>query len=346
MRGDAYRVLLRTTGRFDVIASEPSNPWMAGVEMLYSQEFLRAARDRLNPGGIYAQWFHGYETDRETISIVLRTYASVFDDVAIWYTLGPDMLLIGFAEGNPDPFPRLVARASSPPYRAGLARAGVEGLPALLVHELVPRGVLHHARKDGPVHTLLHPILSDRAARAFFAGGQAELPSFARLRDARASDQHSLLRRYVRENGGALTPQERALLTDQLCRSRLDECAVALASWLHDERGSPELRRRIGEVRKHFRTQGPPLSGPFLRQHLGILRSRGRRPAACHPGGRRAGTRSSSPGTTSPACPSSAGIWSGSSTAVRSTCRTPSAAWRSARRRNAGSAGSAESSTP
>lgn len=271
VRGDAYRVLLRTTGRFDVIASEPSNPWMAGVEMLYSEEFLRAARDRLNPGGIYAQWFHGYETDQETISIVLRTYTSVFDDVAIWYTLGPDMLLIGFAEGSSDPFPRLATRASSPPYRAGLERAGIEGVAALLAHELVPRGVLRREKNGDPVHTLLHPILSDRAARAFFAGGRAELPSFARLRDARASEKHSLLRRYMRENGGALPPQERALLTDQLCRSRLNECAVAMAAWLHHDRSSPALHKRIGEVRKHFRTQGPPLSGPFLRRISGFF---------------------------------------------------------------------------
>ena len=264
VRGDAYRVLLRTKGRFDVIASEPSNPWMAGVEMLYSEEFLRAVRERLEPGGIYAQWFHGYETDLETISIILRTYASVFDDVALWYTLGPDLLLIGFAEGNPDPFPRLVERASSPPYQAGLARAGIEGTAALLVHELVPRGVLHRSRDHGPVHTLLHPILTDRAARAFFAGGFVELPSFAHLRDAQASERGSVLRRYVRENGGRLSPQEWALLTDQLCRSRPNECAVALAAWLHDEGHSAEVTRRITEARKRFRIHGNPLARPVF----------------------------------------------------------------------------------
>jgi len=264
VRGDAYRVLLRTPGRFDVIASEPSNPWMAGVEMLYSQDFLRAARERLNPGGIYAQWFHGYETNRETLSIIMRTYASVFDDIAIWYTLGPDLLLIGFAEGKADPFPHLAERVSSPAYREGLARTGVEGMAALLAHELVPRGVLHRSRLDAPLHTLIHPILSDRAARAFFTGGHVELPSFAHLRDARAGERSSLLRRYLRENGGALSQGERARLTNQLCRSRPNQCAVALAAWLHDEPRSVALARRIREARKRFRIQGPPLSSPFL----------------------------------------------------------------------------------
>ena len=84
-RGDAYRILLRSEGGFDVIASEPPNPWVAGVEMLYSREFLEAARDRLRPGGVYAQWIHLYEIDRESVDLVLRTYDEVFDRVAVWY---------------------------------------------------------------------------------------------------------------------------------------------------------------------------------------------------------------------------------------------------------------------
>jgi len=69
--GDAYRTLLRSHGPFDVIVSEPSNPWVLGVEMLYSREFLEAARDRLTPGGVHLQWMHLYEIDDET---QLRVY--------------------------------------------------------------------------------------------------------------------------------------------------------------------------------------------------------------------------------------------------------------------------------
>jgi spermidine synthase len=85
-RGDAYRTLLRSEGQYDLILSEPSNPWVTGVEMLYSVEFLDAARRRLAPGGVYAQWFHLYELDVETVELVLRTYVSVFPHVSVWYT--------------------------------------------------------------------------------------------------------------------------------------------------------------------------------------------------------------------------------------------------------------------
>jgi spermidine synthase len=56
-RSDAYRALMRTDERYDIIVSEPSNPWVTGVEMLFSREFLAAAKGRLSEGGVYAQWF-------------------------------------------------------------------------------------------------------------------------------------------------------------------------------------------------------------------------------------------------------------------------------------------------
>ena len=179
MVSDAYRALLRSDQHYDVIASEPSNPWVTGIEMLFSQEFLSAAKDRLRPGGVYAQWFHCYENDTSVVELVLRTYASVFDHVAVWYTLGPDLILLGFKDPDVErvlDVRRLQARFAEPAMNAALRRAGIENFPALLVHELLPLGVVNAAGWHGDVHTILHPVLSHRAARAFFRGQQAELP--------------------------------------------------------------------------------------------------------------------------------------------------------------------------
>jgi hypothetical protein len=154
---DAYRALLRSEQRYDVIVSEPSNPWVTGIEMLFSQEFLTAARDQLRPGGVYAQWFHSYENDTAVVELVLRTYASVFDHVAVWYTLGPDLILLGFKDPDVDrvlDVRRLQARFAEPAMRAALGRAGIENFPALLVHEMLPLGVVHAAKWQGDVHTL------------------------------------------------------------------------------------------------------------------------------------------------------------------------------------------------
>jgi hypothetical protein len=61
-----------------------------------------------------------------------------------------------------------------------MKRAGVPDVAALLAHELLPRGVVGSLDLPGPVHTLLRPILADRSARAFFAGGK-DSPRRARV---------------------------------------------------------------------------------------------------------------------------------------------------------------------
>ena len=66
--------------------------------MLYSREFLEAGRDRLRPGGVYAQWFHQYETSPEAMRLVLATFADVFEHVAVWYTQRADLLILGLTD--------------------------------------------------------------------------------------------------------------------------------------------------------------------------------------------------------------------------------------------------------
>jgi SAM-dependent methyltransferase len=250
LRGDAYRTLLKSEGHFDVIASMPSNPWITGVEMLFSSEFLEAARDRLAPGGVYAQWFHTYETDTATIAMVLRTYASIFDHVAVWYAEGFDLILLGIT--NPDAaldVDRLERRMSRPDFKAGLARSGIHSLEALLAHELLPLGVIHAARLSGELHTLLHPRLSDLAARAFFVGQNGRIPFTAGLEAARAGRRNSLIRRYRDRMGGQLSELARVRIVEETCLHRSLECVTLLAQWAHEVPASTERRRIIEQLR-------------------------------------------------------------------------------------------------
>lgn len=249
-RGDAYRTLLRSTGQFDVIVSEPSNPWVAGVEMLYSREFLSAARDRLTPGGVYAQWFHLYESDVEVVSLVLRTYASVFPRVSVWFTLGSDLLLLGF--DRPDrglDVRALEQRFHRADFAEGFSRAGIEQFPQLLSHELLPLGTLHATELTGPIHTLRKPILSYRAARAFFIGRQAWLPPYLSAEHEEVSSRNSLLQRY--SGRGPLSEELLEVAARETCRfDRREECAALLARWSVDHPGSSRFESTLEDLRK------------------------------------------------------------------------------------------------
>jgi spermidine synthase len=94
------RMHLQLTGKkYDVIISEPSNPWMAGLAALFTREFFTLAMDRLNADGIFVQWIQSYEMDWSTFALVGRTFASVFPNSILVSSnpSGPqDYLLIGF----------------------------------------------------------------------------------------------------------------------------------------------------------------------------------------------------------------------------------------------------------
>jgi spermidine synthase len=95
--GDGRSHLKLTTGQYDVIVSEPSNPWMAGVAALFTREFFAAARARLRPGGVLCQWAHTYDMSRADIASIVATFASVFPQGTMWLVGESDLLLIGTA---------------------------------------------------------------------------------------------------------------------------------------------------------------------------------------------------------------------------------------------------------
>jgi spermidine synthase len=108
--GDGRSHLLLTPQRYDVIISEPSNPWMAGVAALFTREFFEAARARLNPDGLLCQWAHTYDISAADLRSIVRTFSSVFPQGTMWLVGGGDLLLIGVKDG--EIAPRLAAVAA------------------------------------------------------------------------------------------------------------------------------------------------------------------------------------------------------------------------------------------
>ena len=250
-RGDAYRTLLRSQGDYDVIVSEPSNPWVTGVEMLFSREFLEAARSRLAPGGVFGQWFHIYETNVEVVKLVLRTYASVFPHVSVWFTLHGDLLLLGFDRpARALDVDALEERFGQPDFSAAFARVEIDSFSQLIAHELLPLGTLHAVEREGPVHTLRHPILSHLAARAFFPGLPSALPLYVSKEHQNVSRRNSLPRRYW--GGGDPYPEEMLEAgARESCRFlRMEDCVTFFARWAYDHPQSPRRQTVLAEVRR------------------------------------------------------------------------------------------------
>jgi spermidine synthase len=119
--GDGRSHLLLTPRRYDVIVSEPSNPWMSGVAALFTREFFEAARRRLAPDGLLCQWAHTYDIDAGDLRSIVRTFASVFPQGTLWLVGDGDLLLVGTSGAAIAP--RLAALAAAAPAGSPAARA-------------------------------------------------------------------------------------------------------------------------------------------------------------------------------------------------------------------------------
>ncbi|MGH8722615.1 MAG: spermidine synthase, partial [Burkholderiales bacterium] len=70
--------------RYDIIVSEPSNPWVSGVSSLFTREFYRRVAGHLAPGGLLVQWFQLYEIDPALVASVMRALGEEFAHYAVY----------------------------------------------------------------------------------------------------------------------------------------------------------------------------------------------------------------------------------------------------------------------
>lgn len=115
---DGREVLLANRQEYDLIVSEPSNPYRAGIASLYTTEFYRAVADRLRPGGLFTQWVQAYEIDSRTVRTIVATLATVFPYVQVWQTNGVDMMFVcSVTDPGPVRIDLLRSRLAERPFR-------------------------------------------------------------------------------------------------------------------------------------------------------------------------------------------------------------------------------------
>ena len=118
--GDARETLLTGTGTYDVIASEPSNPFRAGIASLFTREYYAAASNRLTPDGLFIQWIQAYEIDSRTLRTIYATMGSAFPYVESWETIVGDLVLVGSKRPMVQSASALATRIEEEPFRTAL----------------------------------------------------------------------------------------------------------------------------------------------------------------------------------------------------------------------------------
>jgi spermidine synthase len=163
---DAKTYFAMHKSQYDVIVSEPSNPWVSGVATLFSREFYRQLKRYLTEDGMLVQWLQIYEADQNIVFSVLGALAPEFEDFAIYNTDDVNLLIVAVRKGR-------LGGPSDRPFkietmRAELAKVGIHsrqdiesrfvGNKALLMPLVQASGV--------PANSDYFPYVDLNAARA------------------------------------------------------------------------------------------------------------------------------------------------------------------------------------
>ena len=124
--GDGRNHVVLTDRTYDVIISEPSNPWMAGVADLFTIEYFQACRSRLNRGGLACVWLQAYQLEDPVFRSIIRTFSEVFPYTVVFEASSrADYLLVGGAEPIRISLDEMVRRFNRPAVAASLGRIDI-----------------------------------------------------------------------------------------------------------------------------------------------------------------------------------------------------------------------------
>jgi spermidine synthase len=168
---DGQSFLRAAPGGYDVIISEPSNPWIAGVGDLFTVDFFRAARARLNPDGVFTFWFHTYAQTDDTTRLLLRSLGSVFPHAELWSdSQVGNIIAVAALRPMVIDFAELEQRFTETAVARDMERIQVPSLAAFLTLHRRSQSFPWEAVGPGPVNTIARERLRTSAPRALFAG--------------------------------------------------------------------------------------------------------------------------------------------------------------------------------
>ncbi len=159
--------------RYDVIISEPSNPWVSGVAGLFTREFYGFLRGHLKPGGIGIQWLQSYELDDPLLATMVAALIAEFPYVDAYTTNGADLL---FAVSE-TPLPALdYSRLEGGDLGRELEHLGLTGLGDFKVRQVGSRSTLAAlvALYGAVPHSDFYPVVALNAPRSRFVGASVQ----------------------------------------------------------------------------------------------------------------------------------------------------------------------------
>lgn len=170
---DAKAFLSASSQRYDVIISEPSNPWVNGVAALFTEEFYDFVPSHLAEDGLFVQWLQVYEITPELVATVLKAMLPRFADVEVYTSNVGDLVLVASPTRKLPPLVDLGARDER--LKQDLARLSISSAADFNRFRLMDRNGLAALAliEAAPANSDLFPVLQLLAPKARFKGSSA-----------------------------------------------------------------------------------------------------------------------------------------------------------------------------
>ena len=171
---DARNFLLTSREKYDLIISEPSNPWIAGIATLFTDEFYTAVRDRLASGGKFVQWVQAYSLAPADLQMIIASLAPHFDEVTLWRAAGPDLLLLGRTDAALFQFGRLRFLWQNPALRKDFESIDVHQPEGLVAYYLLDDAAVRKLAEGSTLNTDDRTLLEYHAPQTVLTRGLSD----------------------------------------------------------------------------------------------------------------------------------------------------------------------------
>lgn len=177
IKTDAFKYFTKANKKYDIVISEPSNPWVMGVENLFTVEFYELVAKNLNHGGVFGQWLHTYSIDNSILEIVIKSIHQVFPYAMLYRVGHGDILVVA----SPSPLPELSEKKFKNDFvKKFYFSLGVQKADDLYLSQVLSENQFRQVASlsQQRVNSLYFPQLIYRTNKSFFLGTQADIYNF------------------------------------------------------------------------------------------------------------------------------------------------------------------------
>ena len=168
---DARNFLFTTRLKYDLVISEPSNPWIAGVATLFTREFYAAVRGRLAPGGVLVQWMQAYSLYPADLRMLFATFLSEFHGATLWHGDAPDLILMAPSSPSGEILERAQALYGVPRLHDDFEQLGMEEAAGLFGFYMLDDTGLRKYSSAAQINTDDRTLLEYHAPRSLLVRG-------------------------------------------------------------------------------------------------------------------------------------------------------------------------------